>query len=625
MGTKPRAPGAPAGPEAPPAPQCLPDARRAAARPAPIRSRFRMSTSPERPHRDTAAAALDTAARGALARWTGSLSPAAGALAWLDWASHLAMAPGKRIELAEHVATGAAELNRYLAECLAAGPGSAHTCIDPPAADRRFADPAWRQWPFNLWHQRFLLMQSWWTEATRDVPGVEPHHAQLVAFAARQWLDMLSPGNQLATNPVALRRTLEEGGANLLRGARNAWDDSLRQLAGQGPAGTERFRVGQEVAITPGKVVYRNKLIELLQYRPATGKVRPEPILVVPAWIMKYYILDLSPDNSLIRYLVGQGYTVFCISWKNPDASYRNVGMDDYLRQGVQAALDAVQAIVPKARIHATGYCLGGTLLSLAAAAMARDGDTRLASLTLFCAQTDFSEPGELGLFIDESQVSLLEAQMARTGYLTAQQMAGAFQMLRPYDLLWSRMVNDYLFGQRRPMSDLMAWNTDATRMPARMHSEYLRRLFLDNDLAENRYQVGGKPVMLGDLRLPVFCVGTETDHVAPWRSVYKLHYLSPAPLTFLLTSGGHNAGIVSEPGHPHRSYRVLCRPAGQASMTPDEWLQAAPAQAGSWWPQWVDWLDNLSGPPGAPPRMAARRHGSAALGDAPGSYVLEP
>jgi len=583
-----------------------------------------MSTSSERPERDASAAALDTAARGAFARLTGSLSPAAGALAWLDWASHLAMAPGKRLELAQHVVHEAAELNRYLAECLAAGPGEARACIEPPAHDRRFADHAWRQWPFNLWHQRFLLTQHWWEEATRNVPGVEPHHAQLVAFAARQWLDMISPGNQLATNPVALRRTLEEGGANLLRGAQHAWTDVMRRLAGQGPAGAEQFRAGREVAITPGKVVFRNKLIELLQYSPATGKVRPQPVLVVPAWIMKYYILDLSPANSLIRYLVGQGYTVFCVSWKNPGQSYRNVGMDDYLTLGVQAALDAVSAIVPKARIHATGYCLGGTLLALAAATMARDGDSRLASLSLFCAQTDFSEPGELGLFIDESQVSLLEAQMARTGYLSARQMAGAFQMLRPYDLLWSRMVNEYVLGQRRPMSDLMAWNADATRMPARMHSEYLRRLFLNNDLAENRYLVGGRPVMLGDLRLPTFCVGTETDHVAPWRSVYKLHYLSQAPLTFLLTSGGHNAGIVSEPGHPRRNYRMLCRPANQASMTPDEWLQAAPTQAGSWWPEWSAWLDAQSGAPVKPPQMAAPRRGYPVLGDAPGTYVLE-
>jgi polyhydroxyalkanoate synthase len=256
---------------------------------------------------------------------------------------------------------------------------------------------------------------------------------------------------------------------------------------------------------------------------------------------------------------------------------------------------------------------------------MARDGDDRLASLSLFTAQTDFSEPGELGLFIDESQVSMLEARMARTGYLRAGQMAGAFQMLRSYDLLWSRMVNDYLLGKRRPMSDLMAWNADATRMPARMHGQYLRHLFLDNDLAQNRYEVGGRPVMLGDLRLPVFSVSTETDHVAPWRSVYKLHYMSPAPLTFLLTTGGHNAGIVSEPGHPRRAYRILCRAANQASLTADEWLAQVPQHEGSWWPAWVEWLDSQSEPAGAkPPGMGAPRRGLPVLEAAPGTYVLE-
>ena len=301
--------------------------------------------------------------------------------------------------------------------------------------------------------------------------------------------------------------------------------------------------------------------MELLQYSPATPTVRPEPVLIVPAWIMKYYILDLSPHNSLIAYLVRQGHTVFCISWKNPGAQDRELGMDDYLALGIGEALDAIAAIVPDTRVHAAGYCLGGTLLAIAASAMARDGDTRLASLSLLAAQTDFSEPGELALFIDESQVSLLEAQMARTGYLTSRQMAGAFQMLRSYDLLWSRMINEYLLGRRAPMSDLMAWNADATRMPARMHGQYLRQLFLHNDLAANRYRVDDRPVMLRDLRLPLFCVGTENDHVAPWRSVFKLHGLTPAPLDFVLTSGGHNAGIVSEPGHPRRRYRSLARP----------------------------------------------------------------
>ncbi|MGY6269499.1 PHA/PHB synthase family protein [Achromobacter denitrificans] len=584
------------------------------------------------PPPDKAAQVLDTAAKAALSRWTASLSPAAGLLAWTDWAAHLANAPGKRLALAQLALRQAGALGQdMLAPQAGSGasndPGKTpgNDAAPAPSNDRRFADPAWQRWPFSVYRQQFLLAQQWWEAATSAVPGVEPHHAQVAAFAARQWLDMLSPGNNPLTNPVVMRQTWQEGGANLVRGARNAAEDALRELAGQPPAGAEHFRPGKEVAVTPGKVVFRNHLIELLQYEPATKTVHPEPVLVVPAWIMKYYILDLSPHNSLIRYLVSQGYTVFCVSWKNPNASHRHLGMDDYLSAGIGAALDTVSAIMPGRRVHATGYCLGGTLLAIAAAAMARDGDERLASLSLFTAQTDFSEPGELGLFIDESQVSMLEAQMARTGYLRAGQMAGAFQMLRSYDLLWSRMVNEYLLGNRRPMSDLMAWNADATRMPARMHGQYLRRLFLNNDLAQNRYDVGGRPVMLGDLRLPIFSVSTETDHVAPWRSVYKLHYLSPAPLTFVLTTGGHNAGIVSEPGHPRRAYRVLCRPANQASLTADDWLAQVPQHEGSWWTAWVEWLDNQSGPADAkPPSMGAPRRDLPVLGAAPGTYVLE-
>jgi polyhydroxyalkanoate synthase len=467
-----------------------------------------------------------------------------------------------------------------------------------------------------------LLSERWWDAATRDVWGVSQRHERIVSFAARQFLDVYSPGNHFLTNPVVLRRTFEQGGINLLRGLMNALEDLHRCLTHQPPVGAENFVVGRDLAVTPGKVVFKNRLIELIQYTPTTAKVHPEPILIVPAWIMKYYILDLSPHNSLIRYLVEQGHTVFTISWKNPDASDRDLGMADYLDLGFFAALAAINAIVPDRKVHATGYCLGGTLLAIASAAMARDGDTRLASATFFAAQTDFTEPGELGLFIDDSQISVLEAQMAQTGYLTAGQMAGAFQLLRSYDLLWSRTVNEYLLGERAPMTDLMAWNADATRMPARMHSEYLRQLFLNDDLSEGRYRVRGKPISLGDIRVPLFAVGTETDHVAPWRSVYKLHYLCPAEITFVLTSGGHNAGIVSEPGHPRRHYRVRTSPADEPYIAPDDWLASTPVKEGSWWPEWSAWLKARSGAPVAPPKLGAP--GYPVLGDAPGEYVLQ-
>ena len=566
---------------------------------------------------------VDPPFHAALARRFSSLSPAAGLLAASDWALHLATSPGKCMDLARLAMHQSGELAEYARERMTAGSDrQARLGVEPAVEDRRFRDPEWQQWPFNYLHQSFLFRQQWWDAATRGVRGVEKHHENIVSFAARQWLDIFSPGNQLATNPVVLKRTLQQGGANLLRGALNAVDDLQRLAAEQGPAGVEDFVVGRDVAITPGKVVLKNRLMELIQYTPTTAAVHPEPILIVPAWIMKYYILDLSPHHSLIGYLVDQGHTVFCVSWKNPGYEDRDLGMDDYLELGFHAALDAVTTIVPGQKVHATGYCLGGTMLAIAAAAMARDGDERLASLSTFTAQTDFSEPGELGLFVDESQLSLLEAQMAQTGYLKASQMAGAFQMLRSYDMLWSRLVNEYLLGERAPMNDLMAWNADATRMPARMHSQYLRRLFLNDDLSEGRYPVDGRPVSLGNLTLPMFMVGTLTDHVAPWRSVFKLHQMSPAEITFALTSGGHNAGIVNPPGNPRRRYQLLTRPAGGSYVAPDEWLETAPQTQGSWWPAWLQWLQARSGTPVKPPRMGAGAY--QPVGDAPGTYVLE-
>ena len=566
-------------------------------------------------------AQLDTLAHAALARSTGALSPASALLAWQDWSAHLAASPGKQIALAQLAATQAGALARFYRDRLLAQPGEARDMVEPPLQDRRFAAPQWRQWPFSLWQQSFLLTQSWWDAATQGVQGVEPHHQKMVNFWARQWLDMFSPGNQLATNPQVLEATRAQAGANLVRGAQQLAQDLQAQASGSAPE--SGFAVGRDLATTPGRVVLENRVMELIQYSPTTASVHAEPVLLVPAWIMKYYILDLSPHNSLVKYLVDHGHTVFCISWKNPGEAERDLGMDDYLADGFHAALAAVNAICPQRRVHATGYCLGGTLLAIAAAAMARDGDDRLASASFFAAQTDFSEPGELGLFIDESQVTLLEAQMAQTGYLTAAQMAGAFQMLRSYDLLWSRLVHDYLLGERSSMNDLMAWNADATRMPARMHSQYLRRLFLNDDLSEGRYPVGGKPVSLGSLSLPMFMVGTTTDHVAPWRSVHKLHYLCPAEITFVLTSGGHNAGIVNPPvPDSKRRYQWLTREAGGHYLAPDEWLAAAPTTAGSWWPAWQQWLAARSGAQVKPPRMGHRAY--PAMADAPGSYVLE-
>ena len=563
----------------------------------------------------------DRSLHAAIARFTFGLSPAALAKAYFDWATHLAVSPGKRMQLVEKAGRKSIRFANYAFHSALQG-GVAPCCIEPLPQDRRFDGADWQKLPFNFMYQGFLLQQQWWHNATTGIRGVTKHHEAMVEFVARQILDMVSPSNFLATNPEVLRQTVSKGGMNLVSGLRNMAEDWERAVSGKKPVGTENFVVGRDMAATPGKVVFRNRLIELIQYAPATGKVRPEPVLIVPAWIMKYYILDLSPQNSLVKYLTEQGYTVFMISWKNPSPEDRDLGLDDYRTLGVMAALDAIGAIVPDQKVHAAGYCLGGTLLSIAAAAMARDGDDRLKSITLLAAQTDFTDAGELMLFINESQVAFLEDMMWEQGFLDAKQMAGAFQMLGSSDLVWSRMVRDYLMGERAPMIDLMAWNADATRMPYRMHSEYLRRLFLNNDLAAGRYLVADKPIALTDIRAPIFTVGTVRDHVAPWRSTYKINFLTDTDVTYLLGSGGHNAGIVSEPGQNGRSFQVMTRKENDRYIDPETFLQQAPQKEGSWWPEWVAWLNARSGAAVDPPAMGAAAY--APLADAPGAYVLQ-
>ena len=566
--------------------------------------------------------ALDKSLKATQARLTGGLSPIALMATYSDWALHLSSAPGKQLELLEKAGRKVWKLANYATFC-AAHPETSRTCIEPLPQDRRFRGEAWQTWPFNVIHQSFLLNQQWWHNATSDIAGISRHHEDVVSFAARQILDVFSPANYLPTNPEVIEATRKQGGMNLLRGTLNFWEDWRRSVSGLKPVGADQFQVGRDLAVTPGKVVFRNRLIELIQYAPTTEKVRPEPVLIVPAWIMKYYILDLSPENSLVKYLVENGHTVFIISWKNPTEDDRELGMEDYRRLGVLAALDAIEAVVPRRPVHAVGYCLGGTLLAIAAAAMARDGDARLASLTLLAAQTDFTEAGELTLFIDDAQVSFLERMMAGQGGLDSRQMAGAFQLLRSNDLIWSRVVTTYLMGERPEMFDLMAWNADATRMPYRMHSEYLHHLFLDNDLAASRYEVEGRPVSLRDIRVPVFAVSTTADHVAPWRSVYKIQALTDADVTFVLSNGGHNAGIVSPPGNPHRKHQIATHSENENYVDPDGWKQAAEHHEGSWWPCWRDWLGRNSGDVIEPPPMGAPREGFKPLCDAPGTYVF--
>ncbi len=566
---------------------------------------------------------IDRALKANLARLTFGLSPAVMAEQTFDWLVHLAVSPGKQLQLVENWLRMIGQFGLYAAQ--SAANSEVPPFIAPSPHDRRFAGEAWQKWPHNLVYQYFLLLEQWCDHATTGVDGVAQRNERRLSFTARQILDVFSPSNFLLTNPEVAAKTIAQGGQNLVQGFQNLIEDWQRSTSGGPPVGAEQFVVGQNLAITPGKVVFQNRLIELIQYSPATSEVYVEPVLIVPAWIMKYYILDLSPQNSLVKYLVERGHTVFIISWKNPTSEDRDLGLDDYRRLGVMAALDAISSIVPERKVHAAGYCIGGTMLTITAAAMGRDDDDRLASMTLFAAQAEFSEAGELMQFVTESQVSYLENMMWDRGYLDTFQMAGAFQILRSNDLVWSRFVREYLLGGRQPMNDLMAWNSDATRMPYRMHSEYLRRLFLNNDLAMGRFVIGDRPVWVTDIRAPIFAVGTVADHVAPWRSVYKAHLLPTIELTFVLCSGGHNAGIVSEPGHHGRTYQIRKRSPGERYIDPDTWQAETPVRQGSWWPEWESWLAEKSTGKGAPPSMGAPEKGFAPLRDAPGLYVLEP
>ena len=557
-----------------------------------------------------------------LARLTGGISPVALSLAYIDWASHLAAAPQQQMQIAQDAWRSAGQFFEAALHYFSPSQGP-WSLIKPQPQDRRFIKPEWEIPPFNLLAQAFLLKEQWWQTATTGIRGVAPQNEAIVEFSVRQVLDMLAPSNFAATNPEVLQKALRSGGENFVFGCQNWSSDWIALVAaGKRPVGDQDFVVGKNVATSRGKVVFRNELIEVIQYYPTTGKVHPEPILIVPAWIMKYYILDLSPENSLVKFLTGEGFTVFMISWRNPGAGDRDIAFDDYRTLGVETALATIGDIVPGHQIHALGYCLGGTLLSIAAAAMARDGDNRLKSITLLAAQTDFTEAGELTLFINESQVAFLEDMMWERGVLDTTQMAGAFQLLRPNDLIWSKLTRDYLMGERAPPSDLMAWNADATRLPYRMHSEYLRKLFLNNDLAEGRYLVDGKPISLSDIHAPMFVVGTVRDHVAPWRSTYKIHYQVDADVTYLLTSGGHNAGIVAPPGEQGHFYQVKTKTADAAYIGPDEWLKAAPRIEGSWWPARTEWLTGESGEPSEPPRMGIGHADGHSLPDAPGDYV---
>ncbi len=562
---------------------------------------------------------MDRKFRTALAQVTQGTSPLELGLATMDWISHLAISPGKQIQLVQSFRRKLKGLGVYGVESLfnksAVGPAS--------GIERRMSGEAWQKWPFKVFAQSHQVSKDWWYEATIGVEGVRSEHEIQIHAVADQILDMLSPANSPLTNPEVLQTIRKERGMNLARGLRFFVQDKLRNAAKNGVAENDAFKVGENLAVTPGKVVFQNSLMELIQYQPVTEKVGAEPVLISPAWIMKYYILDLSPHNSMVKYLTEQGKTVFIISWKNPQKEDKYISFEDYVALGLMEAIDAVNAICPKRKIHAVGYCIGGTLLSIAAAAMARDDDDRLQTISLFAAQADFSEAGEIARFVSPSQLSFLEKLMWKKGYLGTDKMGGAFSALRSSDLVYAGMVDRYFMGKKAELNDLMSWNADGTRMPARMHTEYLTQLYLENQLSQNKFKIGGRTISLSDIRAPLFVLGTETDHVAPWKSVYKIHQLTQGELTFALTSGGHNAGVISGPEHPRRHYRIHTRLSGDKYIDPDTWLEDEEPNPGSWWPVWDKWLDQRTSTQVKPPTMGASRKGYKPLRDAPGEYVL--
>lgn len=558
---------------------------------------------------------LDRRLRGRFAHLTGGQSPWAALQAWEDWLFHFSVSPARQIELSWRWYEAMQALS---ADAQATEPKE--WAFKPEPGDRRYRSPGWHRSPYHVLAQTHLAAEAQWQAATSCLRGVADHHARRVSFMGSSILNAFSPVNFPWTNPDVIDETLASGGHNFLKGMANLWKDIAAQGGHVRPEDSPSWRVGETMALTDGLVVYRNDLFELIKYAPVTEMVHPEPVLIVPAWIMKYYILDITPEDSFVRWLVCQGFTVYIMSWKNPGADQRDTGFDDYRRDGVMKALDVVHEASDGAPVHGVGYCLGGTILSIAAAAMGRQRDTRFTSLTLLAAQTDFREAGELLLFIDESQVALLEDMMHVEGTLDARNMAGAFSILRAHELVYSRSVERYMLGHLPEGGPLDAWLADPTRMPARMQSQYLRQLFMKNSFTHGELPVDGEFVAVKDIRVPVFALGAERDHIAPWRSVYRIGLHGSVKTTFVLTGGGHNTSVVSPLGKTG-AYFYAGPPIGETDYTePDAWLSQAVRKEGSWWPEWLAWLKERAGP-GTPVQPPAP---SEILAPAPGTYVLE-
>jgi polyhydroxyalkanoate synthase len=487
------------------------------------------------------------------------------------------------------------------------------------AKDKRFKHPDWSENAiFGFIKESYLVAAKSILSTVRDVKGMDEGAARKVDFYTRQFVDALSPSNFIATNPEVLTATLESGGQNLLRGLENLLSDLNR---GDGRLSIkmtdmDAFRLGENIATTSGKIIYQNNLMQLIQYTPSTKEVRKQPLLIIPPWINKFYVLDLQPKNSLIKWAVDQGHTVFVISWVNPDEKLAGKSFEDYMLEGPVVALDAIGRATGERRVNAIGYCLGGTLLASTAAYLAANDDARLASATYFVTLVDFTEVGDMAVFIDNEQLASLERRMRERGYLDAQDMATSFNMLRANDLIWSFVVNNYLLGKEQLPFDLLYWNSDSTRMPATMHSFYLRKLYQENLLAKpGGISLAGTPIDLSKIKIPTFILSTREDHIAPWKSTYAATRLYSGPIKFVLSASGHMAGVISAPGSKYGHWTNEKLP-----PTPDEWLEGATVHQGSWWPVWDEWISRLD-----PQRVPAREPGSGKLPvveSAPGTYV---
>ncbi len=485
------------------------------------------------------------------------------------------------------------------------------------AGDKRFAAPEWQSNPaYRTLRDLYLLASDWLLRQAGEADGLSTAERQHLNFHLRQFVDAMSPTLQLAANPAALKRAVETGGASIAEGARNLLHDIKEGKLSM--VDVTAFAPGRNLALSPGKVVYRNKLIELIQYTPKGGAVHEVPLLILPPWINKFYILDLQPKNSMVRHLVEQGFTVFMVSWRNPDSTMEGTTIEDYVDLGPLAASDVVREITGSPTVNVMGYCIGGTLLAMTLAWLAARGDERFGAVTFMVSLQDFSRVGDTAIFLGEPTIDFMEQQMMERGYLDSREMSNMFNLLRSNDLIWSNVVNNYLLGQKPPAFDLLYWNSDGTRMARTAHGWYLRNTYVENNLIEpGKIQLKGEALDLGRICQDIYAVGAEKDHIVPWKAAWRVTHLTGGAVRYVVASSGHIAGIINPPGGKGTFWTNE-----DAAQTPEQWRAAAQANDGSWWTDWFAWLAARSGEKAAPPTLGGGRY--PPLQDAPGSYVLE-